>query len=669
MVFFTDNPELREQQPREQAPILAFQGHLIRTIRPGFWVAADGNYWKGGRITTNGNPALVEQENSRLGATLAVPIRRQQVRVSYSFGAYTTIGGDYHSVGTSYSYAWAAARAAMVTRFLPGLAALKHYDPSWLRFDLLAGVSVAAVAVPIAIAYSQLAGVPPAHGLYASILPLLAYAVFGSSRQLIMAPDAATCAIVAATVLPLAGRIRHRYVSLTVALAIATGIVCIAAGLARLGFLTNFLARPILTGYLNGIAHEHHRRAAWPPVWLPAGVRRLLCVIADFVSKLGQTHGLTLAIGVGMFLLLRVLKRRRPSAGAARRGGAGHRAASLFDLDHRGVALLGAIPAGLPPLTVPDIRLSDLAPLVLGAVGLALISFNSAMVTARGFALKNRYEIDSNQEFIALGVADIGAGLLQGFADQRRGLADGGQRFGGRQEPGDRAGGGRSAGPGAAVPHRPAGAPAHHRAGGRARSTRRSACSTVPSLSGCAGSAARNFGCRWSRCWVSSPSACCRASWWLSAWRCCSSWPGPRARTMPCWAESRSIGGYRNIAAHPEAVTIPGLVIYRFDASLLFFNSDYFKSRARTVVNEARGDVRFFVLDAGAMPHMDTTGAATLEEVIRELSDRGTVFGLAEARAPVRSVLDRTGLTQLIGSRRLFPTLESAVESVHSGML
>jgi hypothetical protein len=110
VVFFTDNPDYVNNSRREQAPIVAVQGHLIRNIRPGFWVAADGNYWQGGRITTNGSPALIEQKNSRVGATLAVPIQRQQVRVSYSFGAYTTIGGDYHSVGMSYSYAWAASR-------------------------------------------------------------------------------------------------------------------------------------------------------------------------------------------------------------------------------------------------------------------------------------------------------------------------------------------------------------------------------------------------------------------------------------------------------------------------------------------------------------------------------------------------------------------------------
>jgi high affinity sulfate transporter 1 len=307
--------------------------------------------------------------------------------------------------------------ARRLERLFPGLAALRSYDPSWFRRDLLAGVSVAAVAVPIAIAYSQLAGVPPANGLYASILPLVAYAFLGSSRQLIMAPDAATCTIVAATVMPLAGGDATRYVSLTMTLALMTGVFCIAAGLARLGFLTNFLARPILTGYLNGIALSiisGQLGRLFGVSLEPAGFFRLL---GQFVSKLGQTHLPTVLLGLVIFVLLRVLKRLGPKIPAPLVAVVvAIVAAQAFDLSARGVALLGTIPAGFPPLTMPSVSESDLLPLALGAVGLALISFNSAMVTARSFAVKNRYEIDSNQEFIALGVADIGAGALQGFA-------------------------------------------------------------------------------------------------------------------------------------------------------------------------------------------------------------------------------------------------------------
>jgi MFS superfamily sulfate permease-like transporter len=197
-------------------------------------------------------------------------------------------------------------------RFIPGLAALRRYDRTWLRFDLLAGISVAAVALPIAIAYSQLAGVPPVYGLYASLLPLLAYALFGTSRQLIIAPDAATCAIVAAVVLPLAGPDMVRYLSLTAALAIIAGVLCIAAGLARLGFLTNFLARPILTGYLNGIAIciiTGQLGTLFGFKLAPQGFFRLLW---EFSSKLGATHGPTLLVGATTLALLLVLARLAP---------------------------------------------------------------------------------------------------------------------------------------------------------------------------------------------------------------------------------------------------------------------------------------------------------------------------------------------------------------------
>ena len=206
---------------------------------------------------------------------------------------------------------------------------LSGYQRAWFRYDLLAGISVAAVAVPIAIAYSQLAGVPPVYGLYASLLPLVAYALLGSSRQLIIAPDAATCAIVAAVVAPLAAQDPVRYLSLTAALAMIAGVFCIAAGLARLGFLTNFLARPILTGYLNGIAIciiVGQLGALFGFSLAPAGCFRLLY---QFVSKLGEAHGPTVAVGAATLAVLCCSRAWRPgcrdrwlpwrSASAARR--------------------------------------------------------------------------------------------------------------------------------------------------------------------------------------------------------------------------------------------------------------------------------------------------------------------------------------------------------------
>jgi high affinity sulfate transporter 1 len=556
------------------------------------------------------------------------------------------------------------ALARRIAGFVPGLAVLRSYDRSWLRHDLLAGVSVAAVAMPIAIAYSQLAGVPPAHGLYASILPLVAYAFLGSSRQLIMAPDAATCAIVAATLTPLAGGDSGRYISLSMVLAVMTGLFCIAAGLARLGFLTNFLARPILTGYLNGIAlsiisGQLGRLFGFSVE--PAGFFRLL---GDFASNLGRTHGPTLAVGVSVFVALRVLKRLAPKVPSPLVAVVlGIAASSLLGLGARGVVLLGAIPAGLPPLAIPDARAADLAPLAMGAVGLALISFNSAMVTARSFAVKNRYEIDPNQEFIALGAADIGAGILQGFAvsgaDSRTAVND---SVGGKSQVTGLIAAALLVlvllvltGPLALLPVTVLAAVLINAALGlfdieslrRLRRVSRQefrlsivtllgviTIGVLPGVVLAVGLAMIQLVARASR---------------------------PNDAVL---GRIPGVDGFHDVRNDPSADTFPGLLIYRFDSALLFFNSDHFKSRVRTLVAEAKTPLRCVLLDAGSMPAIDTTGVATLDEVRGELAGRGIGLAVAGAKAPLRLMLDRTGVAQQIGPERLFPTVGSAVAAL-----
>jgi high affinity sulfate transporter 1 len=550
-----------------------------------------------------------------------------------------------------------------IEKFLPGLAALRDYDRSWFGYDLLAGFSVAAVAVPIAIAYSQLAGLPPVHGLYASILPLVAYAFFGSSRQLIMAPDAATCAIIAAILIPLAAGDSARYVSFSMILTIITGAFCIAAGIAKLGFLTNFLARPILTGYLNGIALSiisGQLGKLFGFSLKPAGFFRLL---SEFFSKLGQTHYLTLAVGIAIFVTLRLLKRLAPNVPAPLIAVVlGIAAASSFDLGGRGVVLLGAIPAGLPALIIPTLNSSDWGPLTLGAVGLALISFNSAMVTARSFAVKNRYDIDSNQEFIALGVADIGAGLLQGFAvsgaDSRTAVND--------------------------------------YVGGKSQITGLVAAAvliavllflTEPlSLLPITVLAAVLINAALSLFDLQSLFSLRRISRPEFRLSLVTSLSVITVGVLPgvliavCLAiiqllakASRpndavlgripGVDGFHDVNGQPGAETLPELIIYRFDSSLVFFNADYFKNRVRTVVAEAKTKPRWFLLDAESMPWMDTTGAAVLDEARRELAEKNIVLRVAEAKKPLRLMLDRTGLKERIGPDGFFPTLGAAVEA------
>jgi high affinity sulfate transporter 1 len=549
-------------------------------------------------------------------------------------------------------------------RYLPGLSALTRYDRSWLRYDLVAGVSVAAVAVPVAIAYSQLAGVPPAHGLYASILPLVAYALLGTSRQLIIAPDAATCAVVATIVLPLAAGDPARTISLTVALTMITGVFCVAAGVARLGFLTNFLARPILTGYLNGIALSIVSGQLGRLFGLslrPAGFFRLLL---QFFSNLGNTHAWTLVTGLVIFVLLRSLKRVAPKVPAPLVAVALGIAASLtLDLGRRGVALLGTIPAGLPPLMFPDVGAGDLWPLVLGGLGLALISFNSGMVTARGFAAKNHYEVDSNREFIALGVADLGAGLLQGFAvsgaDSRTAVND---SVGGKSQATSLVAAGLLilvllflTGPLAALPITVLAAVLINAALGlfdfeslirlRRVSPQEFRLSIVASLG------VITLGVL--------PGVLVAVG--LALFQLLVKASSPHDAVL---GRSPGAAGFHDVTGPAGAKEIPGLLLYRFDSSLLFFNADTFKSRIRGLVAKEKPALRCIVLDAESMPFMDTTGAACLEDLVAELSRQGIDFAVARGNSVLRGILERTGLERKIGPERLYPTLESAVTAL-----
>ncbi|HMH77432.1 MAG TPA: SulP family inorganic anion transporter, partial [Candidatus Udaeobacter sp.] len=205
-----------------------------------------------------------------------------------------------------------APRSARLSQIAPGLVMLAGYRREWLRADAAAGLSVAAVALPTAIAYAQLAGFPPVVGLYASILPLVAYAVFGTSRQLIVNPDAATCAMVAAIVAPLAGRDADLYVTLAVALAVLTGVACIAAGVFRVGFLADFLAKPVLVGFLNGIAISIFLGQIGKVFGFPIESGRILPRLIEFVSKLPETHLPTLGVGLATLVILLAVRRVLP---------------------------------------------------------------------------------------------------------------------------------------------------------------------------------------------------------------------------------------------------------------------------------------------------------------------------------------------------------------------
>jgi len=310
-----------------------------------------------------------------------------------------------------------------------GLNLFKTYKKQWLSKDLIAGLSVAAIAMPVGIAYAGIAGLPLQTGLYSCILPMIIYALFGSSRQLIVGPDSATCILVAAAISPLAAAGSDSYVSLSIMLALMTGILSIVFAVFRLDFIANFLSKPILNGYLNGLAISiivGQFGKVFGFDLKPQGIFRMLY---EFFSKIPDTHLITFAFGLTVFILLRVFKKFLPVLPAPFLFvAAGIIIVYVFDLGKSGMSLVGSIPSGFPSIGIPAFDLSETGDLFVKSLGIVLISYCSFMLTNKSFAAKNGYQINANQDLYALGFANISSGLSQGFvisgADSRTAVAD-----------------------------------------------------------------------------------------------------------------------------------------------------------------------------------------------------------------------------------------------------
>jgi high affinity sulfate transporter 1 len=539
---------------------------------------------------------------------------------------------------------------------------LGGYRRQWLRADVAAGLSVAAVALPTAIAYAELAGFPPVVGLYASILPLVAYAVFGTSRQLIVNPDAATCAMVAAIVAPLAGRDADLYVTLAVALAGLSGVVCIAAGLFRLGFLADFLGAPVLVGFLNGIAISIFLGQVGKLFGVSLESGRAIPRLIELVGRLPDTHLPTLAVGATTFLVLAMLRRFFPKLPAPLF--ALLLAVALVEglrLDRAGVMIIGAVPAGLPALRWAPVPPEFIGPLLEGAVGLALVSFTSGMVAARSFAARNGYDIDVDREFIALGACNVAAGLSQGFAvtgtDSRTAVND---FMGGKSQVTGLVAAAAMAlvllfftGPLRYLPVCGLGAVLISAALGlfdwraMVRLYRIREGEFVVCLAAMGGVVALGA--------LEGILVSIGLAMLVLLIR--NSRPADAVL-----GRVEGVPGFQNIARHEGATTIPGLVLYRFNASVIFYNAAYFKRRVLAVVAHSP-DARWLVVDGAPIVHLDSTGADTIAALAGELADRGIRLGLGEAHAQVRRMLERSGALERIGADFVFPALRSAVEA------
>ena len=551
-----------------------------------------------------------------------------------------------------------------LARVAPGLAVLARYRRRDLPHDLIAGLSVAAVAVPVGVAYAELAGFNPAVGLYSSMLPLLAYALFSSSRQLVVGPDAATCALVAAAVAPLAAGDPEQYLSISMTLALLAGLICIAASFFRLGALADFLSRPILAGFMNGIALSIVLGQLGKIFGFTIDAGGIVPRLLEFSARIGETHWPTLAVGAGTFVVLFAMPRIVrwfPAALAAMIVMAA--AVALLGLDTGGVRVVGEVPAGLPSLTVPSVPLDALKPLIAGAAGIALISFTSLMLTARSFGAKNGYEVDADRDMAALGAANIAAAVSHGFAvsgaDSRTAMND---AAGGRTQVAGLVSAAAIAlvlifltEPLKYVPVTALGAVLVV-AGlslvdlGMLRLLWREdraefAISIVATIGVVA---------------VGSIDAILLVVV-LALLRFVRIVARPPVEVLGIVED---MPGFHSIARHPAAKTVPGLCLLRFNSPIVFFNAPYFKRCALEAIAAAGPGLRWLVLDAVPVTSHDVTGRYALRELDRELGARGISIAVAGRQTEIANWRREAGLDRVPPPLRLYPTLRSAVRAL-----
>ena len=548
----------------------------------------------------------------------------------------------------------------------PNIRLFTAYRSENLRPDLVAGLSVAAVQIPTAIAYAQLAGFPPIVGLYASILPSIVYALFGSSRQLMMGPDAATCAMVAATLVPLAGANPTRYLQLSMALAVLVGGICILAGLGGAGFIANFLSRPILNGFLNGTGLTIIAGQLGKIFGFRMEASDFLPRLTETVAKLGQIHRPTTIFSLILLVVFFALKRTAPLVPVPLAGIAlGIGAALAFNLGTLGVALVGPMPGGSLQFALPSsLSWEDWTTLVPSAAGVAVLTFCSAMATSRSFAAKNGYAINANRDFVALGLANISSGLTQGFcisgAESRTAIND--SVRGRTQIVGIVSALATAAvllfftAPLAKVPNCALGAVLIFAGVGLIDipgTLRLRRCHVLEfGLSIVATLGVILLGVL--------PGLAIAISLALFILLRFSSHPREAILGLVT-----GLDGYNDIAGHPDARTVPGTVIYRFEAPLVFYNVENFTTRVRALVSAAPEPLRFFLYDAEASWGIDSTAADELRSLVTELRERDIRFGIARSKGLFQTMLERTGLRDEIGGENIFVSIRSAIASWH----
>ena len=548
--------------------------------------------------------------------------------------------------------------------YVPGVELARSYRRAWLPKDIVAGLVLSALLVPQGMAYAELAGLPPVTGLYTSILCLLGYAVFGPSRVLVLGPDSSLGPMIAATIAPLllANGDPARAVALASMLAVMVGVVMVVAGLARFGFVADLLSKPTQIGYLNGLALTIVVGQLAKLFGFSVDADGLVAEFRAVVSGLadGQANLTAAILGVGSLVGILLLNRFLPKLPSVLIIVVlASILVSAFDLTSHDVDTVGVLPEGFPPFTIPDVGWGDLPPLFVGALAIAVVALADTMSTASAFAARKGQRVRGNQEMVGIGAANIAAGFFQGFP-----VSTSGSRTAVAEQ-----------------------------AGSKSQVTGVVGAVTItvvlvfatglmqyvpqPTLGAIVITAALSLADipATRRLWRQR-----RTEFWLSivallGVALLGVLPGIliavglsilNVFNRTWWPHQAELGRVEGIAglhdteSYPDADVLPGLVVYRFDAPLIFANARMFGETVREMA-EDDPDLRWIIVAAEPITDVDTTASDMLHDLDAWLNDRGVSLVFAEMKDPVREKIERYELTRTIDPRHFLPTLDEAV--------
>jgi high affinity sulfate transporter 1 len=552
-------------------------------------------------------------------------------------------------------------------QWIPGVRMLTSYRVSWLRSDLIAGIVLCTLLVPQGMAYAELAGLPPITGLYTSILCLIGYAIFGPSRILVLGPDSSLGPMIAATILPLVGAngSPERAIALASMLALIVGAIMIIAGVARLGFVADLLSKPTQIGYMNGLALTILIGQLPKLFGFSTDANGLINEAIAFVHGLasGEAVGAAVAIGLVSLGLILALERWLPRVpGVLVAVIVAIAATSVFNLASHGVSLVGTLPKGFPPLTVPSVEsASDLPLLIAGALGISLVALTDTISTASAFAARTGQEVDGNGEMIGIGAANVAASFFQGFA-----VSTSGSRTAVAEQAGAKTQITGLVGAAAIVlmlvfaPWLLQNLPNPTLAAvviaaslsladipATVRLWRQRRVEFLLSITAFLGVALLGVLAGIAVAVALSIINVFRRAWY------------PYQTTL---GRVPGLDGQHDRQQHPEAEEMPGLVIFRFDAPLFFANARTFRDQIRRFA-ATDPKPRWIIIAAEPMTDIDTTAADMLVDLDEELNKEGIFLVFAELKDPVREKLERYQLIGPLNPDHFFPTLDAAIDT------